>query len=183
MLCIWYDHLYIYMYLLVIDSLINELILWLIEFFTYSSLDLLVILVVLFHQYSFTHWLLIYKILVQDVQLIHVHFYFLVFCTYILSIYLLENQIVRELPRNTSTLELPRNKDRLVASWSSTAPELNANFSSGVLAEKPGKTWALLIGYKYGLFTYIRKKNDHIQTGNVGKYSLHGSFGHWIISL
>ena len=141
MLCIWYDHLYIYiyMYLLVIDSLINELILWLIEFFTYSSLDLLVILVVLFHQYSFTHWLLIYKILVQDVQLIHVHFYFLVFCTYILSIYLLENQIVRELPRNTSTLELPRNKDRLVASWSSTAPELNANFFEWCFSGKARK--------------------------------------------
>lgn len=49
-------------YLLVIDSLINELFLWLIEFFTYLSLDLLTILVLVVSSTKrSTHWWLIYK--------------------------------------------------------------------------------------------------------------------------
>ena len=97
------------MYLLVIDSLINELILWLIEFFTYLSLDLLTILVlVVSSTKSCTHWLLIYNILVQHVRLIHVHFYFLVFCTYITEHLLTPKSMCKGARfSNTPTLEHP----------------------------------------------------------------------------
>ena len=35
------------------------------------------------------------------------------------------------------------------------------------------------IGSMYGIFTYIYHKNQP----NVGKYAIHGSYGHWIIEL
>ena len=66
-LYIWYDPMDLSMYLLVIDSLIDELILWLIESFTRISLDLLTNLVVCF-QTIYVH-ALIYTI---SIQLIHI---------------------------------------------------------------------------------------------------------------